>query len=118
MTQIQVGSAERRLAQWVIYAVLAAPIIAILPRDLGVGPVSSWVIYAIIAAPMMSAEAAVVPLQRLERAEQSTLWLTASEDGASAACVGVRLAKSFAVGRTKANVNPPAPVPQITGADT
>jgi hypothetical protein len=26
MTQIHIGSAERRLAQWVIYAVLAAPI--------------------------------------------------------------------------------------------
>src|SRR5262249_46941702 len=34
-------------------------------------------------------EAAGVPLQRLERAEQSTLWITASEDGASATCVGV-----------------------------
>src|SRR5262249_6108473 len=30
----------------------------------------------------------------------------------------LRLVKSFAVDRTKANVNPPAPVPQITGADT
>jgi hypothetical protein len=54
MTQIQVGSAERRLAQWVIYAVLAAPIVAILPRDLDVGLVSSWFIYAIIAAPMIA----------------------------------------------------------------
>jgi len=34
-------------------------------------------------------EAAGVPLQRLERAEQSTLWITASEVGASATCVGV-----------------------------
>jgi hypothetical protein len=34
-------------------------------------------------------EAAVVPLRRLERAEQSILWITASEDGASATCVGV-----------------------------
>jgi hypothetical protein len=54
MTQIQVGSAERRLAQWVIYAVLAAPIVAILPRDLGVTWIASWVIYAIIAAPMIA----------------------------------------------------------------
>jgi len=37
-----------------IATVLAAPIVAILPRDLGVGPVSSWVIYAIIAAPMIA----------------------------------------------------------------
>jgi len=34
-------------------------------------------------------EAAVVPLQRLETAEQSIVWITASEDGASATCVGV-----------------------------
>ena len=54
MSQIQVGSEEQRLARWVIYAVLAAPIVAILSRDLGVGPVSSWVIYAIIAAPMIA----------------------------------------------------------------
>src|SRR5215831_16062981 len=37
--------------------------------------------------------AAVMPLQRLERAEQSTLWITASEDGASSACVGVAPAR-------------------------
>ena len=30
----------------------------------------------------------------------------------------LRLVKIFAVDRTKAKVNPPAPVPQITGADT
>jgi hypothetical protein len=54
MTQIQVGSAERRLAQWVVYAVLAAPMIAMLSRDLGVGPVAAWVSYAIIAAPMIA----------------------------------------------------------------
>ena len=30
-----------------------------------------------------------MPLQRLERAEQSTVWITASEDGAPATCVGV-----------------------------
>src|SRR5262245_60470577 len=34
-------------------------------------------------------EAAWVLLQRLERAQQSSLWITASEDGASATCVGV-----------------------------
>jgi hypothetical protein len=38
-------------------------------------------------------EAAVVPLQRLERAEQSTLWITANEDGAASACVGVAPAR-------------------------
>jgi hypothetical protein len=53
MTQIQVGSAERRLAHWVLYAVLAAPIVAILLRDLGVR-FASWVIYAIIAVPMVA----------------------------------------------------------------
>src|SRR5262249_11986396 len=34
-------------------------------------------------------EAAVGPLQRLETAEQAIGWITASEDGASATCVGV-----------------------------
>ena len=53
MTQIQVGSAERRLAQWVLYAVLAAPIVATQLRDLGVGAVAPWIIYAILAAPMV-----------------------------------------------------------------
>ena len=37
MAQIHALSAEQRLAQWVIYAVLAAPIVATLLRDLGVG---------------------------------------------------------------------------------
>jgi hypothetical protein len=63
--------------------------------------------------------AAGLPLQRLERAEPLTLWITASEDGASATCVGVlQLVKIFAMGRTEENVNPPEPIPQITGADT
>ena len=53
MTQIQVGSAERRLAQWVLYAALAAPIVATLLHDLGVGAVAPWIIYAILAAPMI-----------------------------------------------------------------
>jgi hypothetical protein len=35
--QTQVGSPEQRLARWVIYAVLAAPAIATLLHDLGVG---------------------------------------------------------------------------------
>jgi hypothetical protein len=54
MTQIHVGSAEQRFARWVIYAVLAAPMIAILSRDLGIGPVGAWVSYGIIAAPMIA----------------------------------------------------------------
>src|SRR5215472_1952472 len=54
MTQIQVGSAERRLAQWVIYAVLAAPIVATLLHDLGVGAVAPWILYATIAVPMIA----------------------------------------------------------------
>jgi hypothetical protein len=52
---------------------------------------------------------------------QSAPRIEASENGAPATCVGVvllQLVKSFAMGRTKANVNPPPPVPQITGADT
>jgi hypothetical protein len=49
MSQIQVGSEEQRLARWVIYAVLAAPIAATLLHDLGVGAVAPWIIYAIIA---------------------------------------------------------------------
>ena len=54
MSQIQVGSEEQRLARWVIYAVLAAPIVATLLHDLGVGAVAPWIIYAIIAAPMIA----------------------------------------------------------------
>ena len=34
----QLWSAEQRLARWVIYAVLVAPVIAILSRDLGFEP--------------------------------------------------------------------------------
>jgi hypothetical protein len=51
-----------------------------------------------------------------ERVEQSTLWIRMVRLRRALALL--RLVKSFAVGRTKANVNPPAPVPQITGADT
>jgi hypothetical protein len=54
MSQIQVGSEEQRLARWVIYAVLAAPIAATLLHDLGVGAVAPWIIYAIIAIPMIA----------------------------------------------------------------
>ena len=53
MTQIQVGSPEQRLARWVIYAVLAAPLVATLLRNLGVGAVAPLIIYAILAAPMI-----------------------------------------------------------------
>ena len=51
MSQIQIGSEEQRFARWVIYAVLAAPIVATLLPDLGVGAVAPWIIYAIIAVP-------------------------------------------------------------------
>jgi len=51
--QTQVGSPEQRLARWVIYAVLAAPIVATLLHDLGVGAVAPWIISAILAAPMI-----------------------------------------------------------------
>ena len=45
--------------------------------------------------------------------------IEASEDGAPATCVGVlQFVKSFAMGRTEENVDPPEPIPQITGADT
>ena len=54
MAQIHALSAEQRLAQWVIYAVLAAPIVAALLHDLGVGAVAPWIIYASIAAPMIA----------------------------------------------------------------
>jgi len=54
MSQIQVGSEERRFARWVIYAVLAAPIVATLLHDLGVGAVAPWIIYAIIAVPVIA----------------------------------------------------------------
>ena len=55
MTQTQAGSArEQHLARWLIYAILVAPMIAILSRDLGVGPLGAWVSYAIIATPMIA----------------------------------------------------------------
>jgi amino acid permease len=54
MSQIQVESEERRFARWVIYAVLAALIVATLLHDLGVGAVAPWIIYAIIAVPMIA----------------------------------------------------------------
>ena len=34
--------------------VLAAPIVATLPHDLGVGAVAPWIIYAIIAVPVIA----------------------------------------------------------------
>ena len=54
MTQTQVGSPEQRLARWVVYAILVAPVIAILSRDLGFVPVGPWIGYVIIAAPMIA----------------------------------------------------------------
>jgi hypothetical protein len=54
MTRNQIGSAEQRLAQWVTYAVLAAPIVATLLRDLGAEAVTPWIIYAIIVVPMIA----------------------------------------------------------------
>jgi hypothetical protein len=54
MAQIHALSAEQRLAQWVIYAVLAAPIVATLLHDLGVGAVAPWILYATIAVPMIA----------------------------------------------------------------
>jgi len=50
----QLWSVEQRLARWVIYAVLAAPIVATLLHDLGVGAVAPWIIYACIAVPMIA----------------------------------------------------------------
>jgi hypothetical protein len=55
MTQNQIGSTtERRLALNVSYGIIGTVGIAILCRDLGVGPsVLPWVLYAIFATPMM-----------------------------------------------------------------
>ena len=49
----QLRSAERRLTRWVVYGVLAAPLVAILSRDLGIGAITPWIIYAGIAVPMI-----------------------------------------------------------------
>ena len=54
MSQIQVESEEQRFARWVIYAVLAALIVATLLHDLGVGAVAPWIIYTSIAVPMIA----------------------------------------------------------------
>jgi hypothetical protein len=49
----QLRSAEQRLARWVTYGVLAAPLVAILSRNLGVGAITPWLIYASMAVPMI-----------------------------------------------------------------
>jgi hypothetical protein len=51
---------------------------------------------------------------------QSAPSIEASEDGPPT-CIGavlLQLVKSFATARAKANMNPPPPVPQVTGAHT
>ena len=55
MTQNQIGSTtEKRLALNVCYGIIGTLGIAILCRDLGVGPsVIPWVLYAIFATPMI-----------------------------------------------------------------
>jgi hypothetical protein len=53
--------------------------------------------------------------------KQSALRIGASQENAPAMCIGIvslQLVTGFTMGRTKANVNPPAAVPQIAGADT
>jgi hypothetical protein len=45
----QLRSAEQRLARWVTYGILAAPLLAILSRDLRLGAITPWIIYASIA---------------------------------------------------------------------
>jgi hypothetical protein len=53
--------------------------------------------------------------------KQSALRIGPSQEDAPATCVGVvslHLVTSFTMRRTKANVKPPAAVPQIAGADT
>jgi hypothetical protein len=54
MTNELRSSAEQHLAQWIVYAVLAAPVVATLLRDLGVGAVAPWIIYGSIAIPMIA----------------------------------------------------------------
>jgi hypothetical protein len=49
----QLRSAEQRLARWVTYGVLAAPLVAILSPNLGVGAITRWIIYASMAVPMI-----------------------------------------------------------------
>jgi hypothetical protein len=54
MTQNQTGSTEQRLALNVCYGIIGTLGIAILCRDLGVGPrLTPWVLYAIFATPMI-----------------------------------------------------------------
>jgi hypothetical protein len=54
MTQSQNGSTEQRLALNVCYGIIGTLGIAILCRDLGMGPsVIPWVLYAIFATPMI-----------------------------------------------------------------
>ena len=49
----QLRCAEQRLARWVVYGVLAAPLVAILSGNLGLGAITPWIIYASIAVLMI-----------------------------------------------------------------
>jgi hypothetical protein len=51
---IAIRSTEQRLAGWIVYTIIAVPMIAMVLRDLGVGPLARWVVYAIIAVPMIA----------------------------------------------------------------
>jgi hypothetical protein len=67
--QNQVWSTEQRLAKWVVYGVLAVPIITILSRDLGLAPtLVPWLLYALFATPIIvllsHSEIGVDPLVR------------------------------------------------------
>jgi hypothetical protein len=91
-----------------------------MPR-LGLGPSRASVASMWLSVTDDAALRRVVDNSLMRWAEQSAQSIAASEKGAPATCVSVVLLdfiECFAMSRTKANVNPPAPVPQITGAYT
>ena len=52
--QIAIRSTEQRLAGWIVYTIIAVPMIAMVLRDIGVGPLARWIVYATIAVPMIA----------------------------------------------------------------
>ena len=90
-------------------------------KCLGLGPSGASVASMWLSVTDDAALRRVVDNSLMRWAEQSAQSIAASEKGAPATCVSVVLLdfiECFAMGRTKANVNPPAPVPEITGAYT
>jgi hypothetical protein len=83
-------------------------------------------IFSIVGPQIASSGSLFRNLSKVERylwlgEKWSALLTAASQEGVPEMCLGVvsfQLVKSFTMGRTEANVNPPTAVPEIAGADT